>query len=71
VRDAEGKTITEYFMYPYAGCSDDHTYLEFLEGDIKQDGNTVYFYNPAFHGWDSYEDLVKEQIEKEFEEYER
>ena len=66
-----GLQVTKDFIPPYNGCSNDHTYIQFLEGDVKRDGNTVYFYNPSFPSYESYEDLVSDQIEKEFEEYER
>ena len=59
---------TKYFIQPYAGCSDTHTYLEFLRNDIMRDGNLVYFYNPNFPGADTYDDVIKDQIEEEFEE---
>ena len=59
------------FISPYRGCSNNHTYLVFLENDIKRDGNLVYFYNPNFPGMDdlSFEEIVKAQVEKEFKEY--
>jgi hypothetical protein len=40
-----------------------------LEGDIKRDGNTVYFYNPDFPQADNYEELIENQINKEYEDY--
>ena len=55
-----------WFIPPYSGCSNDHTYLEFLEGDIKQDGNYVYFYNPNFPGTTSFEEVIKDQVEKNY-----
>jgi hypothetical protein len=33
--DENGNTITKGFINPYAGCSDNHTYIEFLEDDVK------------------------------------
>lgn len=71
VKDENGNYITKSFIPPYNGCNDNHTYIEFLEGDVKRDGNTVYFYNPAFPSYDNYEDLVFDKIEKEYEEYEK
>jgi hypothetical protein len=71
VRDENGNYVRKEFMQPYYGCSDSHTYISFLEGDVKQNGSTVYFYNPDFPDYDSYEDLVLDQIEKEYEEYEK
>ena len=71
VRDADGNPITKYFMQPYCGCSDPHTYISFLEGDVKSRGGTVYFYNPNFPNYESFEDLIFDQIEKEYEEYEK
>ena len=57
------------FIGPYKGCSNNHTYLEFLEGDIKRDGNLVYFYNPNFPQASSFEEMVEIQIENEMNEY--
>ena len=71
VKGEDGKQITKEFIPPYSGCSDTHTYLEFLESDVKKSGNTVYFYNPNFPAYDSYEDLIMDQIDKEYEEYEK
>ena len=61
--------VTKTFKYPYAGCSDTHTYLSFLKGDIEHNGNLVYFYNPDFPEAASFEEIVNDQIEKEFEFY--
>ena len=69
VLDEFGNRITKKFTSPYSGCSDTHTYLSFLENDVKANGNTVYFYNPAFPSYDNIEDLLEDQIEKEYEEY--
>ena len=55
------------FYYPYAGCSDQHTYLSFLKYDIEKNGSKVYFYNPAFIDV-NYEDLVDDLVKKEYEE---
>lgn len=71
VLDDEGNAITKYFMQPYSGCSDTHTYIDFLERDVKKNGGAVYFYNPDFPDYDSFEDLIIDQIEKEYEEYEK
>lgn len=71
VLDSDGNPIRKEFIPPYSGCSDNHTYIEFLEGDVKRDGNTVYFYTPDFPSYDSYGDLVSDRIDKEYEEYER
>lgn len=57
----------KYFSYPYAGCSDPHTYLSFLKYDIEKNGNKVYFYNPAFIDV-NYEDLVDDLVKEEYEE---
>ena len=70
-KDENGKEVKKEFIAPYSGCDNSHTYLEFLEGDIKRDGNLVYFYNPEFPNHDSFEDLVKDLIEKEYAEYEK
>lgn len=68
-KDGNGKEVKKEFMSPYSGCDDKHTYLEFLEGDIKRDGNLVYFYNPDFPNYNSFEDLIKDQIDKEYQDY--
>ena len=67
----DGKQITKKFIPPYSGCSDTHTYLEFLERDVKINNTTVYFYNPSFPSYDSYEDAIMDKIDKEYEEYEK
>ena len=58
---------TKSYTYPYAGCTDSHTYLEFLMYDVQTNGNQVVFYNPDFPNA-NYEDLVIDRIEKEQEE---
>ena len=60
--------VYEYFIPPFSGCSDNHTYLEFLTDDVEKDGNLVYFYNPNFPGANSFEEVVQDQIDKEFNE---
>ena len=73
--DGEGRVITErvepvtkkYFIPPFSGCSDTHTYLEFLKNDAKN-GNEVYFYNPAFPDF-TFDEAIEEKIEKEYEDY--
>ena len=45
VLDEFGNRITKNFTPPYLGCTDTHTYLAFLEDDVKERGDTVYFYN--------------------------
>ena len=62
------KNEVKYFMNPYCGCSDTHTYLEFLKNDIEKKGSLVYFYNPNFPGADSFDDAVQDQIDKEIED---
>lgn len=69
VLDEFGNRITKNFTPPYLGCTDTHTYLAFLEDDVKKRGDTVYFYNPAFPAYDNIEDLLEDQIEKEYEDY--
>ena len=74
--DSNGKLITKPvspavykdFITPYQNCSDSHTYLEFLEKDIKSYGNMVYFYNPMFPDALSFGDALQNQVDKEFEE---
>lgn len=70
VVDANGAYVTKEFIQPYSGCADTHTYIEFLEGDVKRNGNTVFFYNPVFPTSSSFEDLVADKIEQEYKEYE-
>lgn len=55
------------FPFPYAGCSDNHTYLEFLLNDVNAQGNQVVFYNPDFPDA-SFDQLVIERIEKEYQD---
>lgn len=60
--------IQKYFIPPYSGCSDNHTYLEFLEGDIKRDGNTVLFYNPNFPDA-TFDELYQDKVDNAFQEW--
>lgn len=70
VLDENGQPITKNFVSPYYGCTNTHTYIDFLENDVKKNGNTVYFYNPDFPDYDgNFDDMVYEQIEKEYQEY--
>ena len=69
VLDDEGKPITKLFNHPYCGCSDPHTYIEFLESDVKKNGNQVFFYNPKFPSYESAGEAIEDSIEKEFQEY--
>lgn len=69
VKDEDGNLIQKNFIPPYSGCDDKHTYLVFLEQDVKSDGNTVYFYNPEFPNYSSFDELVQDQIDKEYNEY--
>lgn len=74
--DENGKVVTvrsnppiqKYFIPPYSGCNDTHTYLEFLEDDIKKDGNTVLFYNPNFPNA-TFDELYQDKVDKAFEEW--
>lgn len=56
------------FIAPYSGCTDSHTYLSFLEDDVIKDGNLVYFYNPDFPGFDSFDDIVDSKFEELMEQ---
>ena len=67
VRDENGKPIEKEFMQPYCGCSDPHTYLSFLEGDVKKYGDTVYFYNPNFPGTTSFEEAIQQVVQEEYD----
>ena len=60
--------LYQYFKYPYAGCMSQHTYLYFIKESIEKYGRQVFFYNPKFPGIDSYDEVIKDQIEKEFQE---
>ena len=60
--------IQKTFIEPYCGCSDYHTFLEFLKGDIERDGNLVYFYNPMFPDAVSYDQVVKDQVDREYQD---
>lgn len=60
--------VYKNFIPPYQGCSDNHTYLEFLTDDVEKNGNLVFFYNPNFPGANSFSEVVQDQIDKEFEE---
>ena len=55
------------FIAPYSGCTDSHTYLEFLESDVKDDGNLVYFYNPNFPGAKSFAEAIENELKREKE----
>jgi hypothetical protein len=66
VRDENGNLIQERFIPPFSGCSDNHTYLEFLVNDIGKQKNLVYFYNPEFPEYSSFDELVQDQIDKEY-----
>ena len=61
--------ITKDFMNPFAGCSDYHTYLDFLINDVQKEGNLVYFYNPDFPDSSSFEQVISDEIDEEFEEF--
>ena len=73
----EGKLITKkvspeiskQFIYPFAGCADSHTYLEFLINDVQRQGNLVYFYNPDFPNSSSFEQVISDEIDNEFDEF--
>ena len=57
------------FHAPYCGCTNTHTYLEFLKSDIERQGNTVYFYNPKFPDTKSTQDAIDSQVKIEIEEW--
>lgn len=72
--NGKGKIITKLvqpvikknFMYPYATCSDKHTFLHFLKENVEK-GENVYFYNPRFYFnehdmGDELTELKKEQL---------
>lgn len=60
--------IQEYFGAPYNGCSDNHTYLYFLNYDVAENRN-VYFYNPKFPGVENIEELIEEEIRTGYQEF--
>lgn len=53
------------FIAPYSGCNDSHTYLKFLENDVKKNGNSVYFYNPNFPGAKNLGEAIENELEEE------
>lgn len=55
------------FMYPYAGCNDNHTYLTMLKYDIEQSNHKVYFYNPKFIMGD-FSSLTEDLINDKYQE---
>lgn len=55
------------FMYPYAGCNDNHTYLTMLKYDIEQNNHKVYFYNPKFIMGD-FSSLTEDLINNKYQE---
>ena len=57
-------TAYEEFIEPYSGCTDTHTYLEFLKYDVESRGCQVFFYNPNFPGFDSFDDIVDKNFEE-------
>ena len=56
--------IKKNFYYPYAGCSDNHTYLYFLNR-VENYNRRIYFYNPDFPNI-SYEQLLEEKIDTSY-----
>ena len=64
---------TKYINYPYNGCSDDHTFLYFMDecvwdADLEDTGGGAYIYNPNFNivtGTDTFEQLIEQQIKEE------
>ena len=74
--DETGKLITQkvepeetrMIRSPYKGCNDTHTYLYFLNNHVSENQRT-YFYNPDFPDNLSFEEVVQNQIDKEFNEY--
>ena len=67
--DLRTETVTptekKNFSYPYAGCSNNHTYLSFLKDDVDTKGNLVYFYNPNFPDVNSFETFLEQQEDKQ------
>lgn len=66
--DGNGHIVQKNFYYPYAGCTDSHTYPSFIEGDLYNSNNKIYFYNPNFP-IATYEELTEEMFERLWEEY--
>ena len=62
--------IQKKIISPYNGCNDQHTYLYFYNDYVLQ-GWQVLFFNPRFPDYESYEDLIFDRIEKEYDEYEQ
>ena len=57
---------TKEYCAPYSGCSDNHTYLYFL----NQPNREFYFYNPDFPDV-SYEELVDNKISEAYREWQK
>ena len=57
----------ERFHQPYSGCSNDHTYLYFLNEINQGRDQAVYFYNPAFPFGETEEELVISSITKDYD----
>lgn len=58
------------FIYPYWGCSDNHTYYYFLHGrgDSIDNGYSVYFYSPHFPAMSSdetFEEFIEEEVNRQ------
>ena len=63
-------SIQKKIISPYNGCSDPHTYLYFYNDYVLR-GWQVLFFNPRFPDYESYEDLVFDRIEQEYDDYEK
>lgn len=57
------------FAFPYAICSNTHTYTSFLKEDIEEKGKLVYFYNPNFPFNESFEKLVTDKVESVYQDF--
>lgn len=65
----QATNIQQSFIYPFASCSDTHTYACFLKIDVEHDGNRVYFYNPKFPTPKTTEELIEEAIGSQWQEF--
>ena len=74
--DTNGKLVTvvsqpeekRMIKSPYYGCHDSHTYLYFMKNEVSNTKKT-YFYNPNFPSQSSFDEVVQDQIDKEYNDY--
>lgn len=54
------------YQAPYAGCTDTHTYLYFMQRIASNACTDVFFYNPAFPNGETYTELINNKIDEEY-----